>query len=205
MKNVMLIMLATFVATTAFAQDSAQLTALEKRVKKLEERLAKLESATKPAVAEASAEQRLNEQRMKARERMRKDSSVYSRDQLREIESLYQVANKKWRSQEGKDSLKKLIEKFDKANRTGCALLYLGQMSKGKEREEYLHEAIEGFGDCYYGDGVQVGAYARYYLAYYYKENAQEKKAEKLFEEIKGKYPDAINHKGRFLSDLMNK
>ena len=41
---------------------------------------------------------------------MQKDSSVYSNEERREIESLYQVANKQWRSQEGKDSLKKLIE-----------------------------------------------------------------------------------------------
>lgn len=199
----MIILLASFVATSALAGDSAKLKALEERVKDLEERLAQLESSTKPAVAKANAEQRLNGQRMKARERMRKDSSLYSRDQLREIESLYQVANKKWQSKEGKESLKKLIEKFDKANRTGCALLYLGQMSKGKEREKYLQKAIDGFGDCYYGNGVQVGAYARYYLAYYYKENGQEKKGQKLLEEIKSKYPDAINHKGRFLSDFI--
>ncbi len=205
MRNIILALLVSLAATSALAQDGAKLTALEKRVQKLEERIAELEASVAPVVAKAKTEKKVNHQRMKARERMRKDSAVYSRDQLREIESLYQVANKKWRSQEGKDSLKQLIEKFDKANRTGCALLYLGQMSKGKEKENYLQKAIDGFSDCYYGDGVQVGAYARYYLAYYYKENGQKEKMKELFEEIKSKYPDAINHKGRLLSDLMNK
>jgi len=204
MKNVITILLVSFVATSALAHDRTKLTALEKRVKELEERVAELESSTAPSVAKVQAEQRVNGQRMKARQRMRKDSSIYSREQSREIEALYQVANRKWRSQEGKDSLKQLIEKFDKANRTGCALLYLGQMSQGKEREEYLQKAIDGFSDCYYGDGVQVGAYARYYLGYYYKKSGQEKKAEELFKEIKSKYPDAINHKGRFLAELID-
>jgi hypothetical protein len=142
---------------------------------------------------------------MTARERMRKDLEVYSREQLQEIESLYQVANKNWRKQEGKDSLEKLIEKYDKANRTGCALLYLGQMSAGQEKEEYLQKAIEGFNDCYYGDGVQVGAYARYYLAYHYKENGAEEKAKALFDEIASKYPDAIDHQGKLLSDSIGR
>ena len=204
MKNAIVTLLVSLVATSVFADDSAGLAALEERVKKLEERMEKQEAATAPAIAKSEVEQRVNQQRIKARERMSRDSSVYSPDQLSEIESLYQVANKKWRSQESKDSLKKLIEKFDKANRTGCALLYLGQMSKGKEKEEYLQKAIDGFSDCYYGDGVQVGAYARYHLAYYFKENGQEKKAEQLFKEISSKYPDAIDHKGRLLADFID-
>jgi len=204
MRRVIIILLASFVATSAMAHDRLKLTALEKRVNELEARVAALESSTAPAVARMNAEERVDAQRQKARQRMREDSSVYSREQLREIESLYQVANKKWKSQEGKDSLKQLIDKFDKANRTGCALLYLGQMSQGKEKEEYLQKAIDGFSDCYYGDGVQVGAYARYYLAYHFKEIGKEEEAEALFKEIAGKYPDAIDHKGRFLADRID-
>jgi len=192
--------LGVLVATSAFAHDSVRLKALDEKVEALQERVANLETSTAPAVARVSDEQRVDGQRMKARERMRKDSSIYSDEQLREIEALYQVANQKWQTQEGKDSLKQLIQLFDKANRTGCALLYLGQMSKGKEREEYLQRAIDDFSDCYYGDGVQVGAYARYYLAHYYRENGQEAKAEELLKEIRSAYPDAISHKGRLLN-----
>lgn len=203
MRNGIIILLCLLVATSTLAHDRAKLTALEQRLTELEERVAKLESATAPIAAKVSAEQRVNEQRTKARARMRKDSAVYSREQLREVETLYQVANRKWRSQEGKDSLAQLIEKFDKANRTGCALLYLGQMSEGREKEAYLQKAIDGFSDCYYGNGVQVGAYARYHLAYYYKRDGQEKKAKNLFKAIRRDYPDAISHKGRFLADLI--
>lgn len=176
---------------------------LEQRVADLEKEVAELKAALAPVMEKAKAEQIAAQQRSEARIRMRKDSEVYSQDELREIESLYQVANKQWKSQEGKDSLRELIKKYDQANRTGCALLYLGQMSKGEEREKYLKQAIADFSDCFYGDGVQVGAYARYYLAYHYKESGDEKKATELFEEISTLYPNAINHKGTLLSDLI--
>ena len=203
MRSAIMVLFVGLLGVPALAQEGPDLAALEKRIKALEERVAKLEASTAPAVAKATAEQRVDGQRKKARERMRKDLSVYSREELREIESLYQVANRKWRTQEGKDSLRQLIAKYDKANRTGCALLYLGQMSQGEEREKYLQRAMDDFSDCYYGDGVQVGAYARYYLGHYYKAAGQAEKAEELFKEVLSNYPDAINHKGRFLEDFI--
>lgn len=177
---------------------------LEQRIAALEKEVADLKEALAPVIDQARMEQIVAEQHSAATKRMRRDSEIYSREELQEIENLYQVANKQWNSQEGKDSLKELIKKYDKANRTGCALLYLGQMSKGDEREKYLKQAIEDFSDCYYGDGVQVGAYARYYLAYHYKEIGEESKATKLFTEIREQYPDAIDHKGRLLLDMLD-
>ena len=193
-------------ACTTMAHDSLKIKELEKRLAVLEARVAKLDSVTAPVVKQANAEQMRVDQKNKARARMRKDREIYSSEELREIESLYQVANKNWRTDKakGKESLLKMVAKYDKANRTGCALLYIGQMSKGEERESYLKQAIEGFGDCFYGDGVQVGAYARYYLAYYYKETGDKKRAATLFGEIRKDYPNAINHKGRPLSELMH-
>ncbi len=177
--------------------------ALEQRVEALEKEVTELKAALAPVMAEAKAKEIAEQQLMKAKERMRKDFEIYSQDELMEIESLYQVANKQWNSQEGKDSLKELVGKYDKANRTGCALLYLAQMSQGEQREEYLKQAIGNFSDCYYGDGVQVGAFARYYLAHHYKEAGENSKAEVLFAELKTQYPDAIDHKGKLLQDLI--
>lgn len=136
---------------------------------------------------------------------MRKDSRIYSKEELREIETLYQVANKKWRSDEGKESLKKLIEKFPKANRTGCALLYLGQMSSGDQQIEYLQRAIKDFSDSCYGNGVQVGAYARFFLIQIYLKQDKKNKASKLIREIEDKYPDAITHRGHNLLKILDK
>jgi hypothetical protein len=197
MKN---IIIAVVVASACIAHANPN---LEKRVAELEKEVAELKAALAPVIEKAKVEQIVAEQRNKARERMREDSEQYSRDDLRKIESLYQVANKQWKTQEGKDSLEILIEKYDNANRTGCALLYLGQMSTGKQREEYLIRAIADFSDCFYGDGVQVGAYARYYLAYHYKEEGRNGKAKELYEELADNYPDAIDHKGKLLADLI--
>jgi tetratricopeptide (TPR) repeat protein len=191
-------------AFPALAHDPIRLDALEKRVAALEEQLADLAKSASPPVAKVSAEQRVEVQRQKARERMLRDSGIYSRDELREIEDLYQVANRKWNSEEGEGSLKKLIGKYSHANRTGCALLYLGQMTQGEEGEHYLKRAIEDFSDSFYGDGVQVGAYARYYLAHRYREAGRQDEAEALFAEIRTDYPNAIDHRGRVLAGLID-
>ena len=72
------------------------------------------------------------------RKKTAEDRKNYSTEQLREIENLYQVANKLWKTPEAKTSLKVLIEKYPKSNRTGCAVQYMGQMSSGEEKEKYF-------------------------------------------------------------------
>lgn len=194
------------VACAVQAQSQAD---LKKRIDLLEARIAKLEAAAgKPEAKEGAAatkEELVAAERAKAKDRMRKDFEVYSREDLAKIEKLYQVANNEWKTDAGKQSLQQLISQYGKANRTGCALLYLGQMTQGDERVHYLTQAIKEFGDCYYGDGVQVGAYARLYLADTLKQAGQTDKADALIQEIKEQYPNAINHRGRLLADILAK
>ena len=173
---------------------------VQAKIKQLEDRVAQLESALEPFLQQ----QRVAAIREQAQARMRKDREIYSQEQLQEIEQLYQVANKKWRTEEGKRSLEKLVEKYDKANRTGCALLYLGQMSEGDEQIQYLTRAIKDYSDCRYGDGVQVGAYARFVLAGRYRADGDNDKAEKLIKELNQDYADAIDHRGRSLATIVN-
>ncbi|MGB7160745.1 MAG: hypothetical protein WBD40_21960 [Tepidisphaeraceae bacterium] len=153
-----------------------------------------------PTAAPAAQRDR---QRNLARARMRKDSAKYSRDQIAEAEALYQVANKNWRSDEARASLKTMIEKFPDLNRTGCAVLYLAQWSRGDEREQLLKQAIEKYGDCYYGNGVQVGAFARYLLGHHYRDQGKAAEADKSFEEIRKGYAEAITHGGDSLVAVM--
>ena len=185
---------AAFILVTPALCPGAEVDELKARVSALEERLASLEKSVAPLIAKAEAEQ------IRA---SRQDSETYTRDELRAIESLYQVANKKWRSKEAQNSLRTLVQKYDKANRTGCAILYLGQMSTGNEKIEHLKRAIEQFGDCFYGDGVQVGAYARFLLGHTYLESDKPEEAERLFKEIRENYSDAIDHRGNLLSGLI--
>ena len=172
---------------------------LKSRVEKLEKEVAELKKALKSSIAQNKLKQIVAAQCAKARARMRKDSGTFNREQLIEIERLYQVANRKFGTEEAKKSLEKLIKKYNNANRTGCAVLYLGQMNKGEKAKKYLELAIKDYSDCFYGDGVQVGAYARLNLAYYYKRKGDNDKANELFAEIKKLYPNAISHRGNLL------
>lgn len=192
-----------FLVGAAGVRVCAEDAALKERVDRLEQRVTELEKQVGATKGTQSPEARRELLQKKARERMRQDAATYSAEQLREIESLYQVANKNWNTPEAKESLEKLIGKYGKANRTGCAVLYLGQMSEGDQREKYLKTAIENHGDCWYGDGVQVGAYARYYLAFHYQKTGNKDGMEKLVKEIRENYPDAIDHRGRPLVDRL--
>ncbi|WP_035615867.1 hypothetical protein [Haloferula sp. BvORR071] len=191
-----LIAFAPFSSLLAADEDPA---ALKARVAELEKRLSELEGK---AANEKKLEKLREENVAKAKKRGSEDKSAYKPEELQEIESLYQVANKNWRSDEAKTSLKKLIDKYDKANRTGCATLYMGQMSEGKERIEYLTKAVEKFSDCYYYDGCQVGGYGRFVLALTLWESGEKEKAQKVLGELKTKYKDATDHKGRPMGEI---
>jgi beta-lactamase regulating signal transducer with metallopeptidase domain len=158
---------------------------------------AKAESGT------AASDKQRERQRQFAKARMRQDNRRFSKDQVAEAEELYQVANKNWRSEEAAKSLKTMIEKFPEMNRTGCAVLYLGQWSGGEQRETYLKRAVEKHSDCYYGNGTQVGGFARYLLGHYYREQGKAAEAQKMFDEIRKNYPEAITHRGDSLVAIL--
>lgn len=172
------------------------------KIKQLEQRIAELEAGKNREERLAGLRTR-NKQR--ASERARKDLTTYSKEQLQEIESLYQVANKNWRSDEARQSLAKLLEKYDNANRTGCATLYMGQMSEGQAREDFLKRAIEKFSDCFYFDGCQVGGYARYILGAEHFLAGRKDAAMKLFDEIRKDYGEAILHNGTPVTEAVDK
>lgn len=180
-----------------------QIAELSERVAALEARLAELEEQTMPLIEQARNEHRRELARAAARARMRQDRGKYSPEVLSEVEQLYQTANKDWRSPATVAALEKLVNDYPDLNRTGCATMYLGQMSRGAERVDYLTRAMTDFADCYYGDGVNVGAYATYYLACYHMEEGNREDAQKLIDKINTHYPDAIDHRGRALSDLI--
>jgi cell division protein FtsB len=204
---------ATARAADAPAADEAkdrEIRQLRDRVRELEARIAELEKQPKPTGGAADAGPAAGDAgraalRARVRERMARDSKKYTRDQLREAETLYQAANKDWRSPVARASLEKMIATYPDLNRTGCATLYLAQWSKGEEREALLKTAIEKYGDCYYGNGVQVGAYARFLLALQLLEAKQADAARALFEEIRTDYADAIDHRGRSLVEQIPK
>jgi beta-lactamase regulating signal transducer with metallopeptidase domain len=183
------------------SSDKERIEQLEKRIKELEARLAAAEKNADPAASDPAAAPRahVEAQIAKARERMRADRKKHSADEIEECEQLYQVANRQWRTPQAKESLQTMLDKYADMNRTGCALVYMGQMTTGDKKVEYLRKAIDDFSDCYYGNGTQVGPWARALLGWHYQENGEPEKAKMLFDEIKEKYPDAIEHHGKLL------
>ncbi|QNN23994.1 tetratricopeptide repeat protein [Planctomycetales bacterium ZRK34] len=184
------------------AESAGTARSLAERVTELEKRVEALEQQVKPVASEARIEQAKREARLAARRRMQQDLQTHTREQLADAEQLYQKANKNLRSPDAVNILEQMIKQYPGCNRTGCAVMYLGQMSKGEVREKYLTMAAEKFADCYYGDGVQVGAYALWYLAHdALRQHPDEAKA--LFAKLIDKYPDAIDHKGNLLADRL--
>jgi outer membrane murein-binding lipoprotein Lpp len=186
------------------AQD-AQIRELRSKVQQLDARVKQLEQLVLPRKGDTQAAARSASLRSRFEARAEQDRTTYSEQERREIESLYQIANRQWNSPQAQTALKKLTDKYAKANRTGCALLYLGQMAPKEAKERYLKRAIKDFSDCWYGDGVQVGAFARFYLATYYQQSGKADEAAALFDEIRKDYPEAIDHNGNLLVGMIPK
>lgn len=139
----------------------------------------------------------------KVKERIQKDKELYGVDGLREIEIAYRAYSKS--KDADNEHLQTLITKFPKANRTGCAVMYAGQRSRGTDDGKWFRLAVENYGDCFYGDGAQVGAYARFYLAGLLERKGDKAGAEKLRCEILELYPDALTHRGRKMANYLRK
>lgn len=188
--------------STLLAQSNAdELAQLKERVSHLEKQLQEITRLLEPLKAQLGKDNRRTMLREKFTSKMARDRAKYTPKQLDEAESLYQVANQKWGSPEANESLQTMIKKYPDINRTGCAILYVAQNSKGDESAKYLQDCIEKYNDCFYGNGVQVGAYARFLLAEDYRSKGEDKKAEALFSEIKASYSDAVDHSGKLLID----
>jgi hypothetical protein len=158
--------------------------------------------APSPTPDPAAASRRAKEQ-IKAHARMAQDRANFSAEELAEMESLTATADEQFGSERAWKAMKTLVAKYTNANRTGCALLYLGQMSRDEEKISYFKQAIADYSDCFYGDGVQVGAFARFLLGQAYLHNGEAAKATALFDEIRTSYPDSIDHSGRSLLPLL--
>lgn len=185
-----------------FAQgNSDEVTQLKERVAQLEKQVQEISQLVEPLKAQQSADTRRNALRERFDKKMAQDRGKYSQEQLREAEELYQVANQKWGTPEAAESLQTMIKKYPDINRTGCATLYVAQKSEGADRAKYLQDCVQNFNGCYYGDGVQVGVYARFLLAGDYMRNGDQQKAAALYSEIKTKYSDAVDHSGNLLVD----
>ena len=156
-------------------------------------------------VASTSEASRLEALRAMAQARLRRDREVFTAQEFRDLETLYQAANRNIRAPGGKDLLLQVVSKYPRSNRAGCAVLYLAQIASGSERESFLKRAIAEHADDWYGDGVQVAALARVHLAGHYAATNRRDEAVALAEEIRQSFPDAVDHTGGSLIEMLQR
>ena len=173
---------------------------LLQRIIALEKHVAELEAKLAPVLEEERVKTVVKQQQAFAHERMMMDAEIFQRHDLQIIEKLYQTANADWKAEDARKAVEYLTERYPRANRTGCAVLTLAQSTEGKEQLDLLKKAIEPFGNCYYANGVQVGPYARLYLAMRHTKDGKDEAAARLFEELRTAYPDAVDHEGQLLT-----
>ena len=169
----------------------------------LEERISEMEKILQPLQTQAEQQARQRAYRERFDRRRELDLKKYTREQLTEAENMYAAAESKWNSPEYSESVKQMVQKFPDANRAGCLLLEFAQNTTGPDSEKCFKDCIEKYNDCYYGDGVQVGAFARFWLADHYSKTNENEKAAALYKEIKDNYSDAIDHNGQLLITLI--
>ena len=157
------------------------------------------------APSQSAGEPSLDELRARAQARMRQDLDKYTPTEMQAIESLYQSANRDLNAPDARDRLQELVGQYPNSNRTGCAVLYLAQASKGEERERLLKRAIDNHSDAFYGDGTRVGAFARALLALYYVNTDRRDQALTLAKDVEKLYPGAVDHSGRPLTDTLKR
>lgn len=156
-------------------------------------------------MSEAKLERLHRNNKRKAEEMMARDSRVVSPRDMSDLEQTYQTANRNTRSPEAIEALKKVLEKYPKSNRAGCAALYLGRWTQGEEQERYLKLAVDQYSKSYYLDGTSVGGLGRLVLGNLYKQSGKEAEANKLFDEIRKDYADAQGHSGELIAEQIPK
>lgn len=189
-------------------KNDQQIQALEAKVAELEHRLDEMQGASPQLTPEQQqGRERMQSYRGKYQERYGLDVRTHPQAKVVEVENAFaETQRNNFRSPEFIEALKKFVKKYPGFNRTGCALCQLvGSSTEFPDAEQYFKECIPKYDDCYWEDGVQVGPFARFNLAWHYKHAGQNDKAEALYKEIKDNYPDSIDHTGQLLVDVINK
>ena len=190
-------LIVSFLAVLSFfatsAQDGNNVKELEKRVRRLEERLAALEKAA------LSPEVKMKVKA--AHQRDSQDHKNFKAEDIAKAEEMYQRAAQRYIKYENdpNPALDSVVSAYPQLNRAGCAQLYRAQQESGPEKERLLKDCLDRFSGCYYFDGAQVGPLAMLQLAFYYKQTDRNREAGKLFKQLREKYPESVNHGGRLL------
>ena len=117
-------------------------------------------------------------------------------------EGLYREGSRLQKEGKPKDALtawRTLTDRFPDSNRAGCAAIYMGQQQLADKdysgAEESFSLAAKKFGHHKYGNGVEVGGYAYFFLTSVYCDTEQYDKAAESLKALVEKYPYASGHR----------
>lgn len=117
-------------------------------------------------------------------------------------EGLYREGSRLQKEGKTNDALaawRALIDRFPDSNRAGCAAIYMGQQQLAdkdySEAEESFSLAAKKFGHHKYGNGVEVGGSAYFFLTSVYCDTEQYDKAAESLKALVAKYPYASGHR----------
>ena len=148
---------------------------------------------------EQMQQSRQKEMKKKYFPRIDKDKAKYGIKAFQDAETMHLSLQKNPTAPNAGDILHQLVTLYPQMNFTGTAFLTLAELKTGTSKEKALMEAIETYNDCYYIDGVQVGAYARYLLVLQYRNSGKKSSADAIMNQIKQYFPEAIDHQGNLL------
>jgi|GEM_PF-1615800 len=141
--------------------------------------------------------------RQRASRRVALDAGFYDSEQRNAIETIYQEARKKLSTAEKEESYALLANRYPRANRTGCAMLFSARGATGVVRERRLREVITEYSDCLYLDGTSVGGVARLVLARDLLAAGRKDEAAGWLDELERDFNGHLDHEGNPIGETV--
>lgn len=188
-----------FLPQTSRMAMAAAVDTPEQQIRALKKQIRELESVAEPVRKRYAPDSIVRMNMALARARANDDRKIFTKAEQAEIDREYREA-----VSGTVDELREFVERYPGSNLTGCAFLLLARKeTTHAEKERLLLEAIENYNDCYYRNGIQVGPYARFFLAHIYMAQRRYEKAKQLLETVRTEYPEAIAHKRTLLKIII--
>lgn len=183
------LLLFLFCSFPAFAADEPEKGKDAKEATPQERQAMRLEAIGKKD-PELKAE--IERQLERAKTQDENDEKLYSRDQIRMMRPTISAAGKD--NPEGEKALRLILSKYPKASFVGCALFrHAMDCQKSQDKVKYLKMVLKDYEDVVLHNGVQLGAFARYFLSKEALKSGDRAKSQRLMAEIKDKFPNAFD------------
>ena len=149
-----------------------------------------------------NAQQALEAGKRAAQERWQVDAKHFTKEELKKIEAEYQrIHQMPHDSDEFRSAVDVFLTNYPTTNRAGCLALDRARNYERSARIKALKYAVKHYGNCRFGDGVQVAAMGRLYQAEEAFAAQDTDTAKKLCAEIRANHPNSVDHGQKLLRE----